>query len=104
MMETKHWYTSGSGLVEIEMTAEQAASASHPGPCDADVAVLVADPVIAAQLDRIGPDAIRKELAEHGAWDDAELADDAQNRQRIVWIAANDITEELYTQGKEGDE
>ena len=38
-------------------------------------------------------DHIRAELAEYGAWDSAELADDAQNRQRIVWIAAANITE-----------
>ena len=36
------------------------------------------------------------ELAEYGAWDDTELADVAQNRARIVWILANNITEEAF--------
>lgn len=40
------------------------------------------------------PEAIRAELAEYGAWDDAELADDEMNRRRIVWIAAGNIKEE----------
>jgi hypothetical protein len=49
---------------------------------------------IARQLDRIGADAIRKELKYCGAWDDEELANDAKNRLRIVWIAAGNIRDE----------
>lgn len=37
---------------------------------------------------------IRRELEEYGAWDAEELADDAANRQRIVWIAACNIAED----------
>ena len=40
------------------------------------------------------PDRIREELAEHGAWDAEELADDEANWRRIVWLAAHDISEE----------
>ncbi len=40
------------------------------------------------------PDAIRKELAEQGAWDVSELADDAANMARLVWIAAGNISDE----------
>lgn len=39
------------------------------------------------------PDAIRAELKEYGAWDTDELADDAANLRRIVWIAAHNIAE-----------
>ena len=78
---------------EIRMTAVQAASASHTGECDEDVAALAATPEMVRQLDSIGPDAIRRELWELGVWSDEELADDAQNRQRIVWCAACDIRE-----------
>jgi hypothetical protein len=38
--------------------------------------------------------AIREELAEYGTWDEAELADEEQNRHRIVWLAAHNIAEE----------
>jgi hypothetical protein len=79
----------------IAMTAEQARDASHAGQCDDDVAALVARPEIAAQLDKIGPDDIRAELREYGAWEAAELADDDANRLRIVWIAAGNIREEV---------
>lgn len=79
---------------ELQMTKDQSAIASHQGQCDADVAELVTHPKIRRQLDRIGADAIRDELREYGAWDAAELSDDQQNRQRIVWIAAGNIREE----------
>lgn len=79
---------------EIEMTLEQALSASHTGECSEDVAALVACPAIASQLDKIGPDKIRDELGEYGAWDEEELAFDDSNRHRIVWLAAGNIREE----------
>ena len=80
---------------ELRMTKAQAESASHSGLCDADVEVLVRDKSIAKQLDSIGPDRIRAELGEYGAWDEEQLADDEDNRHRIVWIAAGDIVEEM---------
>ena len=79
---------------EIEMTRAQAHAASHQGQCDDDVAELLRHPKIARQLRKIGPDKIREELAEYGAWDDDELADDEANKARIVWIAAGNIVEE----------
>jgi len=78
---------------ELQMTMAQAESASHQGRCDDDVAALVRVPAIRRQLDNIGPEKIAAELKEYGAWDSDELADDAANRERIVWIAAGDIAE-----------
>ncbi len=79
---------------EIEMTKIQAASASRPGvDASPDVDALLATPKIKRQLDKIPASDIRTELKEIGAWDEAELADDAANRERIVWIAAGDIYE-----------
>lgn len=75
---------------EIEMTLEQAMSASHQGSCDDDVAWLVRDGV-GSKLD---PEAVRDELREYGAWDDDELSDDEANLARIVWLAACNIREE----------
>ena len=79
---------------EIEMTLEQARSASHSGDCLLDVRELLDCRKIARQLDKIGPEKIAKELDEYGCWDEAELADEAANRSRIVWMAACDIAEE----------
>ena len=79
---------------ELRMTRAQAESASQPGKDAAeDVAELLKDRRITRQLDKIGPDPIRAELADYGCWDDDELADDEANRERIVWLAAGDIKE-----------
>jgi dethiobiotin synthetase len=87
------WFTSSHGTIEIEMTMAQAQSASHQGQCDDDVQALSNNRKIRRQLERIDPVALRKELAEYGAWDEQELADHEQNIQRILWIAAGDIVE-----------
>ena len=79
---------------EIQMTKAQAESCSHSGSCDDDVSALSRVPSIRRQLDKIESDSIRAELKEYGAWDSTELADDAQNRQRILWIAAGNIADE----------
>jgi hypothetical protein len=78
---------------EIEFREDDAASAWHQGQCEEDVAALLCARYIKAQFDAIDPDDIRAELAECGAWDKNELADDAQNRARILWIAAGDVVE-----------
>ena len=88
------WFSTSSGLIELEMTLEQANTASHSGSCDDDVKWLSQQPDIAKQLEAIDPKLLARELDEYGAWDDAELADHDQNLQRLVWIAAGDIVEE----------
>ena len=81
---------------DIEMTLEQAEDCSHPGECIHDLEELVVeDRHIEAQIKRIGPDKIREELADWGAWDDEELANDVENVLRILWIAAGNITDEV---------
>lgn len=79
---------------EIQMTLAQAESASHPGPCDADVAQLLTLPAIKRQLKKIDDATLQAELKEYGAWDDEELQDRAANESRIIWLAAGNITDE----------
>jgi hypothetical protein len=90
----KLWYSSSSGRIELQMTLEQAESGSHQGQCDEDVRALSLVPEIKTQLDAIDKDVLAAELKEFGAWDAEELADHAQNIQRILWIACGDIKEE----------
>lgn len=79
---------------QIEMTKDQARSASHPGQCTADVAELLNHPKVKRQLAKIDPAAIAAELAEYGAWDAEELSSREDNEARIIWIAAGNICEE----------
>lgn len=84
----------------IDLTKDQALSASHPGPCDADVKALLRIPRVRRQLERLETADIRAELKEYGAWTDAELRDIADNFQRLVWLAACDITEHLAQEAR----
>lgn len=93
-MNTKRWFSTSSGLIEFEMELEDARSGSHQGRCDEDIADLRRVPYIAATLDAIDPEILRRELKEYGAWDADELADHDANLNRILWIACGDITEQ----------
>lgn len=55
---------------------------SAPGPVDDAVDYWLGE--IGLALD---PDEARRCLAGYGAWDEDELADDAENRARILWLA-----------------
>lgn len=75
---------------EFQMPAEAVESCHHQGTCDSDVEYW------APKIERpasITPEILAAELKEYGAWTAEELADDAQNWRRIIWIAAADIQE-----------
>jgi hypothetical protein len=76
----------------LELPAEAVTDCSHSGACDSDVAHWA--PKIERPAD-CTPEALRAELREYGAWDSEELADDAANWERIVWLAAGNIRDEL---------
>lgn len=65
-----------------------------------DAAVAHWAPIIAAQCDadafpnRPTSDKVRAELQEYGVWDDADLADDSANWERLVWCAAWNVAED----------
>jgi hypothetical protein len=92
---SSYWWTAGSGLVELRFESlEQAQSCFHSGPCDGDVLALSQEPGMYAQLMSLDYSAVRRELAEYGAWDAIELSDHAANLQRLLWIAASDVAEQ----------
>ena len=88
------WWNSSSGRIELQMTLDQARSASHQGQCSEDVLELSKVPSIAKQLAKVNPELLRGELKEYGAWDEEQLSDHDENLQRLLWLAAGDIKEE----------
>lgn len=86
---------------EIKMTLQQAESCSHPGECLGDVEMLIEEPLIKRQRKKIDPELIRTELREYGAWEDWQLENDDMNWARILWIGANDISEEEFMKRSE---
>lgn len=97
------YWTTGSGRIELLLTADQASMGCHQGACDDDVAFLRSDPEIAKQLDALDADLVKRELREYGAWDDGAWDDDAwdddalsdhdANLSRLLWLACGDIDE-----------
>ena len=97
MSNDLEWWSESLGRIELQIAREDAESASHPGPCDADVARLRDVPYIREQLDRLPPALVAECLREYGAWDADELADHDANLDRLLWIACGDISEEVFT-------
>ena len=87
-----YWSTS-SGSIELNITKDQAKRGSHAGQCDADINELQQLPKIRAQLSKLDPALLAKELKEYGAWNAEELANHKDNLSRILWIACGDILE-----------
>jgi hypothetical protein len=76
---------------ELVLPVEALEQCHHSGRCDDDVAFWV--PQIDWASQSMGAEAIRKELGDSGAYSDEELADDEQNKHRILWFAAADWQE-----------
>lgn len=78
----------GEAVEEIAQSGANDAAVSHWAP-------LIAEQVTKDNFpNRPTPEKIRAELKEHGAWNTEELANDAKNWERLVWLAAWDIFEE----------
>ena len=91
-------YWASFNRFELRLSGEAVCAIVRPGPAEQDVAHYA--PIVRAQMEtdnfpnKPTPAEIRAELAEYGAWDDAELADDAANWRRLVWCAACNIAED----------
>lgn len=91
---TRHQW-GGSYIDCLELEEGDALSGSHQGQCDDDIASLRREPYVAAQLNALDPDRVRRELKEYGAWEPEELADHDANLSRLLWCACCDIREEV---------
>lgn len=80
------------------MPLECVQDCSHQGACDDDVAHWAPKLTI-----DVTPDDIRAELKEYGAWDAEELADDEANKERLVWLAAGSIQENMHEDAEQAD-
>lgn len=92
-------YWASFNRFEMRITGECATDCSQPGQ-DASDDVKAWKARVVAQIAADGfangptPDKIRAELAELGAWDETELADDSANMDRLIWTAANNVRED----------
>lgn len=89
----KLWWSSGSGEIELEITASQVRSVAISGRNDEVVAALMQQPEIAEQLNALDPALIAKTLKDYGAWSPEELCSAEDNRARLIWVACWDLRE-----------
>lgn len=98
---TYTWFSSSGRFSLTFPTLDDAQYCAHQGDCRPEVQETVGLDWMASQLENIDPDALRSELSEYGAWDSDELVNHADNLERIVWLAANDVAEYPVTYAEE---
>lgn len=75
----------------IEMPEQAVKDCSHSGACDEDVERWSKQIQRPAECTMTN---LQAELSEYGAWDEDELDDDKANWERIIWLAAENISDE----------
>ena len=83
--------TASFNRFEFALTREDVDRCHHTGTCDDDVYEVSQYEYVVEQFNRIEKETIRTVLKEYAEWNSDELADDAENRRRVVWLAAADI-------------
>lgn len=89
--------------VALRVRTSDALDMTQPGPADDTVAYYVQQPYYTRQFAEMRPEDVRDELAEYGAWDAEDLADDAYNLHRLLWIAAGNVREQLIEHRREAE-
>lgn len=90
MSDKKYW--TSFNYVEFELPHDAVVECSHAGRCDDDVEYWQRE--LKLGLDR---DKMIKELKEYGAWSESSLKDMDNDdlEQKLIWLAAGDIREEI---------
>lgn len=91
--ETRYWWSSSSGRIELKLTLEEAHTGYHPGRCDSDIDYLMGTDSLESQLKALDPAIVAGELQGYGAWDEEELRDHQANLERLLWIASGDLVD-----------
>ncbi len=89
------WWQSSCGEIELVIHIDDAKKGCHKGRCDADIADLLEEDYIKAQLNTLDPEAVAKEMREYffDSDFDPECKDHENNKHRLLWIACGDIVE-----------
>jgi hypothetical protein len=101
---TKDIHVPWGNCKDLKLQQADLDSTPTQGPADEAIDALVQEPHIVEQLDAYDVEDIRKELEEYGAWDEEELADDEQNRKRLLWVLVGNVKEGQADKGYDTDE
>lgn len=78
----------------IELPEDVVHLCYHTGDCLDDIERCMQLTEVKAELAKIDPVALIRELGEYGAWEEEDLKDHNENLKRILWIAAGNIQDE----------
>ena len=87
VIEKKYWWSSSSGLIDLQIPEQAIRECYHQGQCDKDVEHWA--PLIC--LGKTDRKLIERELQEYGAWDDLETVALKTLYERLTWIACGDL-------------
>ena len=92
-VSTQHEFTTQFNRFSVILTEAAVKDCSHSDDCDNDCKFW--QKKLHKELKEISDADLRAELKETGAWGTSELMNRKTNEERIIWIAANNIAEEL---------
>lgn len=96
MKITDEKYTTAfNHISEISLSIQVVNKCSHSGPCDNDVKECMELPEVKEEISGINHYCLREELKEYGCWEWSELQDHKTNLERILWLAACNIKDEI---------
>lgn len=98
--ETRSGYFDGLRGYEINLTTQDALSASHVGDCSLSVCRIVELSYVKTQLAAFSDQDLQAALKEAGAWDAGELQDREANERRALWMAACEIRENIAQESR----
>jgi hypothetical protein len=91
----RYWISS-CGRIELKIDHSQAARGYHSGACDSDISALMKLPEISSQLLALSPKLVADALQEYGGWEPVQLANHADNLERLLWIACGDLVDNQF--------
>ena len=87
-----YWISSSCGRVEVVVPGETLIDLTASGPVD-DAAEYWSHEGRTWGWGDVDPSDVAVDLAEYGAWDEEDLKDEDQNRERFLWTASGMVTE-----------
>ena len=89
-VRNKVWWSSSSGRIELFIPLDAVDACTHSGPCDTDIDHWV-DRIHWRGVER---STMEQELKEVGAWKDLTSTPIRTLKERLLWIACNDLKED----------
>lgn len=102
-MNTKTWIGGDNGDLELELTEEQFMSIPRGQDCSPEVKIIRQDPKVEEQLKRMSVESVKTYLFHFCCWEDDELNDHEENLDRLVWLACEDIRENINEESNQAE-